>query len=86
VHDIRVLREQIDALREAMRRRGTTDQYAPLIERGAALTVERDAAVEEGSVLIERAPPAHRLAERVDLLAKDAGVMHGSPARNAVRL
>jgi seryl-tRNA synthetase len=41
VHDIRVLREQIDALREGMRRRGTTDQYAPLIDRGAALERER---------------------------------------------
>jgi seryl-tRNA synthetase len=40
VHDIRVLREQIDALREAMRRRGTLEQYAPLLERAA--TLERD--------------------------------------------
>jgi seryl-tRNA synthetase len=41
VHDIRVLREQIDALREAMRRRGTMNQYAALIDRGAALDRER---------------------------------------------
>ena len=40
MHDIRVLREQIDALREAMRRRGTLDQYAPLLDR--ATTLERD--------------------------------------------
>jgi seryl-tRNA synthetase len=40
VHDIRVLREQLDALREAMRRRGTLDHYAPLLDRAAAL--ERD--------------------------------------------
>jgi seryl-tRNA synthetase len=40
VHDIRVLREQIDALREAMRRRGALDQYVPLLDRAA--TLERD--------------------------------------------
>ena len=40
MHDIRVLREQIDALREAMRRRGTLEHYAPTLER--ATTLERD--------------------------------------------
>ncbi|MDQ3951335.1 MAG: serine--tRNA ligase, partial [Gemmatimonadota bacterium] len=41
MHDIRVLREQTDALREAMRRRGTLDQYAPLLDRAATLERER---------------------------------------------
>ncbi|MFN2564734.1 MAG: serine--tRNA ligase [Gemmatimonadaceae bacterium] len=41
MHDIRVLREQSDALREAMRRRGALDQYAPLLDRAATLERER---------------------------------------------
>ena len=40
MHDVRVLREQPDALREAMRRRGALDHYAPLLDRAACL--ERD--------------------------------------------
>jgi seryl-tRNA synthetase len=41
VHDVRVLREQTDALREAMRRRGALDHYAPLLDRAASLERER---------------------------------------------
>lgn len=40
MHDLRVLREQVDSLRDAMRRRGMFDAVAPLIERGES--VERD--------------------------------------------
>jgi seryl-tRNA synthetase len=46
VHDIRVLREQIDALREAMRRRGTLDQYAPLLDHAATLERERRTSIQ----------------------------------------
>ena len=46
MHDIRVLREQIDALRDAMRRRGTLDQYAPLLERAASLERERRTSIQ----------------------------------------
>jgi seryl-tRNA synthetase len=46
VHDIRVLREQIDALREAMRRRGTLDQYASLLDRAATLERERRTSIQ----------------------------------------
>ena len=46
MHDIRVLREQIDALREAMRRRGTLDQYAPLLDRAATLERERRTSIQ----------------------------------------
>jgi seryl-tRNA synthetase len=46
VHDIRVLREQIDALREAMRRRGTLDQYAPLLDRAVALERDRRTSIQ----------------------------------------
>jgi seryl-tRNA synthetase len=41
VHDIRVLREHIDALREAMRRRCALEQYAPVLERATTLERER---------------------------------------------
>jgi seryl-tRNA synthetase len=41
VHDIRVLREQIDLLRDGMRRRGALDSLAPVLERAEALEVER---------------------------------------------
>lgn len=41
MHDARMLREQIDALREGMRRRGLLDTLAPIIDRGQALDRER---------------------------------------------
>jgi seryl-tRNA synthetase len=41
MHDLRVFREQLDDLRRAMGRRQKLDELAPVIERGAALDVER---------------------------------------------
>jgi len=41
MHDARVFREQVDALRDAMRRRGKLDELAPLIDRGVALDLDR---------------------------------------------
>ncbi|HSA57626.1 MAG TPA: serine--tRNA ligase [Gemmatimonadaceae bacterium] len=41
MHDARVLRDQIESLRSAMQRRGKLEALAPLIDRGAALDVER---------------------------------------------
>jgi seryl-tRNA synthetase len=40
VHDIRVFREQVDLLRDGMRRRGALDSLAPVLDRG--VTLERD--------------------------------------------
>ena len=37
MHDMKVLREQIDLLRDGMRRRGALDTLAPVIDRGEAL-------------------------------------------------
>jgi seryl-tRNA synthetase len=37
MHDMKVLREQIDLLRDGMRRRGVLDTLAPVIDRGEAL-------------------------------------------------
>src|SRR5687768_7606171 len=41
MHDLRALREQIDALRDGMRRRGKLDQLGPLIDRAEVLDRER---------------------------------------------
>ena len=41
MHDHRVLREQIDLLRDGMRRRGALETYASAIDRGDALDRER---------------------------------------------
>ena len=40
MHDFRVVRDQVDALRSAMRRRGKLETLAPVIDRGVALDVE----------------------------------------------
>jgi seryl-tRNA synthetase len=50
MHDIRLLRDGVDRLREGMRRRGMLDDLSPVIDRAVALDVERRAfiqAVEE---------------------------------------
>jgi len=41
MHDLRVLRDQIDALRDGMRRRGKLGQLGPLIDRAEALDRDR---------------------------------------------
>jgi seryl-tRNA synthetase len=41
VHDLRVLREQVDQLRDGLRRRGALDGLAEVVDRGQALEVER---------------------------------------------
>ena len=41
MHDLRVLREQVDQLRDGLRRRGALDGLAEVVDRGQALEVER---------------------------------------------
>ena len=41
MHDPRVFREQVELLRDAMRRRQKLDDLAPLLDRGVALELER---------------------------------------------
>jgi seryl-tRNA synthetase len=41
MHDPRVFREQVELLRDAMRRRRKLDDLAPLLDRGVALELER---------------------------------------------
>ncbi|HEX8724710.1 MAG TPA: serine--tRNA ligase [Gemmatimonadaceae bacterium] len=45
MHDLRMLREQIDVLRDAVRRRGAAEALLPVIERGEALDRERRALI-----------------------------------------
>jgi seryl-tRNA synthetase len=44
--DMRMLRDQLEALRSGMRRRQKLETYAPLIDRGAALDTERRATIQ----------------------------------------
>jgi seryl-tRNA synthetase len=46
VHDLRILREQLELLREALRRRGVLDTLAPVLDRGQALERERRALIQ----------------------------------------
>ena len=41
MHDLRMVREQIDVLRDGMRRRGKLDALAPVIDRAQQLDSER---------------------------------------------
>jgi seryl-tRNA synthetase len=41
MHDARVFREQVEQLRDGMRRRRRLDELAPLLDRGVALELER---------------------------------------------
>src|SRR5512143_1452080 len=41
MHDIKSLRDQVDALRDGMRRRGKLEQLGPLIDRAEALDRDR---------------------------------------------
>jgi seryl-tRNA synthetase len=47
MHDLRMLREQIDLLRDGMRRRGSFDTLAPVIDRGEELDRERRRLIQE---------------------------------------
>ncbi|MGQ0538328.1 MAG: serine--tRNA ligase [Gemmatimonadaceae bacterium] len=46
MHDLRVFREHVDVLREALRRRGSLAQYAPSVEEGITLDLRRRAAIQ----------------------------------------
>jgi seryl-tRNA synthetase len=46
MHDLRMVREQIDVLRDGMRRRGKLDALAPFIDRAAEVDTERRATIQ----------------------------------------
>jgi seryl-tRNA synthetase len=47
MHDIRLLRDQLDQLRDGMRRRGKLTELAPLLERAESIERERRTAITE---------------------------------------
>ncbi len=47
MHDIRLLRDQLDVLRDGMRRRGKSDELAPLLDHAETLERDRRAAITE---------------------------------------
>jgi len=47
MHDIRLLRDQLDVLRDGMRRRGKLTELAPVLERAESLERERRSAITE---------------------------------------
>ena len=51
MHDIRMVRDAADALRDGMRRRGKLDALGPLVERAVALD-EPVAAITPGQSLV----------------------------------
>lgn len=75
MHDIRLLRDGLDVLREGMRRRGKLDEVAPLLDRAADLERERRSAITE---LEERQARRNAIAGEVASLRKagqDAGAL-----------
>ena len=46
MHDARIFREQVELLRDAMRRRRKLDDLAPVLDRGVALELERRAVIQ----------------------------------------
>lgn len=47
MHDIRLLRDQLDVLRDGMRRRGKLDEFAPLLDRAESVERDRRSAITE---------------------------------------
>ena len=41
MHDLKIFREQLDLLRDGLRRRGALDALAPVLDRGVMLEKER---------------------------------------------
>jgi seryl-tRNA synthetase len=69
VHDPRVIRDQLDGLREAMRRRGKLEALAPLLDRAAALDAERRATIQA----VEERKAARNVASQEVARLKRAG-------------
>jgi seryl-tRNA synthetase len=70
MHDIRLLRDGLDQLRDGMRRRGKLDDLAPLLDRAEALERERRAAITE---LETQQGRKNRIAQDVGSLRKSGG-------------
>ena len=60
MHDLRVFREQLDQLREGMRRRQKLEAVTPLIEQGIELDAARRATFKPSRSKRPRATPTRR--------------------------
>ena len=79
MHDLRLLRDGIDRLREGMRRRGALDELSPVLDRAVALDVQRRAliqAVEERKA--SRNAATQEVAKRRKAGEDAADIMAGS--------
>ena len=65
MHDMRALREQVDLLRDAMRRRGADEGLLQLIDRGESLDRERRTLIQARQRLRPRKRTRHRLHRRL---------------------
>src|ERR1041384_2832898 len=45
MHDLRMLRDQVDALREGLRRRGAAEAFGPVVRMGEGLDQQRRALI-----------------------------------------
>jgi seryl-tRNA synthetase len=62
MHDLRMFREQVDTLREGMRRRGKLDALAPVIDRAQAIDVDRRGMIQAAD---ERKAARNRISQEV---------------------
>ncbi|MEO7502455.1 MAG: serine--tRNA ligase [Gemmatimonadaceae bacterium] len=62
MHDLRMFREQVDTLREGMRRRGKLDALAPIIERAQVIDADRRGMIQ---AVEERKAARNRISQEV---------------------
>ena len=70
MHDLRLLREQPELLREAMRRRGALDALAPRLDHANALEQQRRALIQQ---VEERKARRNQTSQEVARLRKAGG-------------
>ena len=70
MHDLRMVREQIDVLRDGMRRRGKLDALAPIIDRAQQLDSERRTLIQ---ALEERKAARNSISQEVARRKKSGG-------------
>src|SRR5438270_9811369 len=70
MHDLRMVRDDLDALREGMRRRGVLDALAPLIDRAVELDRDRRATIQATE---ERKAERNAASQQVAQLKRSGG-------------
>ena len=70
MHDLRMIREQIEVLRDGMRRRGKLESLAPVIDRAQQLDTERRTVIQ---ALEERKAARNTLSQAVARIKREGG-------------